>query len=93
MPARIYDDGAATFVAWATGSPIPAILVRNDKGEEGPVNFAVRGDVIVIDGVPGFIVLRAGRDSATLENKGTPRKSEPAAALAAAAPQASPKGE
>jgi len=93
LPARIYDDGTATFVAWSAGSPIPAILVRNDKGEEGPVNFAVRGDVVVIDGVPGLIVLRAGRDSATLENRGPPRKVEPAAALAAAAPQANPKGE
>ena len=67
--------------------------MRNDKGEEGPVNFAVRGDVVVIDGVPELIVLRAGRDSATLENKGPPRKSEPATALASAAPQTSPKGD
>ena len=67
LPARIYDDGVSTFVTWPADAPIPAILARNEKGEEGPVNFAVRADVIVIDGVPGLLVLRAGKDSATLE--------------------------
>ena len=93
IPARVYDDGAFTFLAWAAGTPIPAFLERNDKGEEGPVNFAVRGDVIVIDGVPATIVLRSGKNSATLENKGTARKpasvSGPAA-LATASPAAAP---
>lgn len=70
LPARIYDDGQATYVSWAAGTPVPAILVRDERGSEGPVNFAVRGDVIIIDGVPGLIVLRSGRHSATLENKG-----------------------
>lgn len=69
LPARIYDDGSTTFLAWAAGRPVPAILIRNEKGEEGPVNFAVRDDVIAIDGVPTLIVLRSGRDSATLENQ------------------------
>jgi len=69
LPARIYDDGQATYVIWAAGAPIPAILVRNEKGDEGPVNFAVRGDTIVIDGVPALIVLRSGKASATLVNQ------------------------
>ena len=84
LPARIYDDGNATFVTWAAKSPVPAILIRDAKGAEGPVNFSVRGDVIVIDGVPPLIVLRSGRDVATLENRGAPRKES--AALAAATP-------
>lgn len=93
IPARVYDDGAFTFLAWAAGTPIPAFLERNAKGEEGPVNFAVRGDVIVIDGVPATIVLRSGKNGATLENKGPARKpaSAPApAALASASPTAAP---
>ncbi len=93
IPARVYDDGAFTFLAWAAGTPIPAFLERNEKGEEGPVNFAVRGDVIVIDGVPATIVLRSGKNAATLENKGPARKpaAVPApAALAAASPAADP---
>jgi type IV secretion system protein VirB9 len=84
IPARIYDDGTATFLAWNPGTPIPAFLVRDEKGDEGPVNFAVRGDVIVIDGVPGTIVLRSGKNTATLQNKGPARKVAPAPELAIA---------
>ena len=83
-PARVYDDGQATYITWTAGGQVPAILVRNEKGDEGPVNFAVRGEVIVVDGVPGAIYLRSGRNAATLENKGSPRPAAPAASLAAA---------
>ena len=70
LPARTYDDGTATFLAWPAGSPVPAILIKDTAGTEGPVNFTVRGDVIVVDGVPREIVLRSGKDSATLVNSG-----------------------
>jgi type IV secretion system protein VirB9 len=70
IPQRIYDDGEATYAVWAAGVPIPAILVLSEKGEEGPVNFAVRGDTIVIDGVPSRIMLRVGKDRAELDYKG-----------------------
>jgi type IV secretion system protein VirB9 len=97
LPARVYDDGTATYLSWAVGAPIPAILIRNDKGAEGPVNFAVRDDVIVVDGVPALIVLRSGKDSATLENKAPARKpaspAQPATALAAAPQPASSQGQ
>lgn len=73
LPARIYDDGTDTYLSWAVGNPIPAILIRNEKGDEGPVNFAVRGDVIVVEGVPAQIVLRSGKEFATLEFSGQPR--------------------
>lgn len=73
LPSRIYDDGAATFLAWPAGTPVPAILVRDEAGTEGPVNFAVRGDVIVIEGVPRQIILRSGKDIATLGNNGPVR--------------------
>lgn len=61
---------------------MPAILIRNERGDEGPVNFAVRDGLIVLDGVPGLIILRSGRDSATLEFKGERQRTRPAAALA-----------
>jgi type IV secretion system protein VirB9 len=79
LPSRIYDDGQATFLAWPAGTPVPAILIKNKAGTEGPVNFAVRGDVIVVDGVPREIILRSGRQLATIDNNGPER---PAAALA-----------
>lgn len=79
LPGRIYDDGQATYLVWPAGKPVPAILIKNEQGTEGPVNFAVRGDVIVVDGVPRQIVLRSGREIATIANKGPAR---PGAALA-----------
>ena len=74
LPAQVYDDGEATFLTWAPGATLPAILVKDHEGTEGPVNFAVRGEVIVVDGVPREIVLRAGRESATLSNRGPARE-------------------
>lgn len=73
LPAKAFDDGDATFLSWEAKRPIPAILVRDAKGVEGPVNYAVRGDTIVIEGVPRQIVLRSGDDVATLTNQAPPR--------------------
>lgn len=75
LPSRIYDDGHSTYLTWPAGTPMPAILIKNQQGSEGPVNFAVHGDVIVIDLIPKEIVLRSGRDMATIANKGPTRRS------------------
>lgn len=84
LPARVYDDGTATYLAWAPGKSVPAILIRDARGAEGPVNYAVRGDMMVIDSVPSAIVLRLGRELATLDYAGPPpASSAPASALAA----------
>jgi len=79
LPAQVYDDGTATFLTWAPGATLPAILVKDHEGTEGPVNFAVRGDMIVVDGVPRELVLRAGQDRATLTNNGPVRAAQPRA--------------
>ena len=70
LPARAYDNGEVLFLTWPTGTAIPAILITNDEGDEGPANFTVRGDTVVLDMVPRAIVLRSGRDTATLTNTG-----------------------
>ena len=70
LPTRTYDNGDAVFLSWPQGAAIPAILVMNDEGDEGPVNFTVRGETVVVDGVPSTIILRSGRDTATLTNTG-----------------------
>ena len=88
LPAQVYDDGEATFLTWAPGTTMPAILIKDHEGTEGPVNFAVRGEVIVVDGVPREIVLRAGDNAATLTNRG-PVRAQRRAALAQAG-QANP---
>jgi len=68
LPARVYDDGNATYLLWSEKSQVPAILTLNEKGEEGPINYAVRGRTIVIDEVPRVLLLRSGKASATLVN-------------------------
>lgn len=90
LPSRIYDDGDATYLTWPARTAIPAILTPNEKGEEGAVNYAVRGDVLVLDSVPKLIVLRSGKDMATLENQ---RPALPAPALAAPTQAAAPPVE
>lgn len=89
MPSRIYDDGTSTYLLWPDKSPVPAILTTNEKGDEGPVNYAVRGATIVIDDVPDTLVLRSGKARAELVNS-RPMASRPAPAPApkAAAPVA-----
>jgi len=91
FPARLYDDGASVYLAWNPDAPVPAILTRDDKGAEGPVNYAVRGSTIVVEGAPRLLLLRAGRDMATLVNQAPaapqapPPASDSAPALAATA--------
>jgi len=83
LPSRAYDDGDAVFLTWSAGTPIPAILVTNAEGDEGPVNYTTRGDTVVVDGVPPQIILRSGRDTATLTNTGPTPPSPRQAGLSA----------
>ena len=73
VPERTFDDGNSTFLTWPARRDVPAILIRDHEGTEGPVNYAVRGNTIVVDGVPREIVLRSGKDAATLTNTGPER--------------------
>ena len=73
FPERIFDDGEATFIEWPEGEPVPAILVKNFEGIEGPVNFTVRGNTVVVQRVPREITLRSGDEVALLTNTGPVR--------------------
>ena len=85
LPENTFDDGSATFLTWPQGKQVPAILVENAKGVEGPVNFTVRGDTIVVDGVPRTLILRSGEERAELVNTGPQRPVQPASARGSAA--------
>jgi type IV secretion system protein VirB9 len=87
MPSRIYDDGNATYLVWPAKQSIPAILIENEAGEEGPVNYSVRGDTIVVESVPPLIVLRSGKASAKLENRSPAKRTVPDSGSAAMAAQ------
>jgi type IV secretion system protein VirB9 len=81
LPSRVFDDGDALFLTWPAGVSIPAILITNDDGDEGPINFTTRGDTVVVDGVPAQVILRSGRDTATLTNTGPVRPTARSAGL------------
>lgn len=87
MPENVFDDGEATFLTWPEGRSVPAILITDSAGTEGPVNFSVRGTTIVVEGVPAQIVLRSGKDKALIVNDGPPRPHTPSAAQTALAQQ------
>ena len=82
-PARIYDDGEATYIAWSASTELPGIFGFGDDGKEGPVNFTVRGDFLVIDGVAPRYVLRRGKAHMLLTNL-APRPPKPVAETASA---------
>lgn len=87
LPANIYDDGEATFLSWPEGRAVPAILITNAEGTEGPVNFTVRGTTIVVEGVPAQLVFRSGKDKALVVNTGPERPAPQTRAQAALAQQ------
>ena len=66
FPLRAFDDGTSTYLAWPVDATLPAILSREDNGAEGPVNYTVHGGTIVVEGVPAQLILRAGKQVATL---------------------------
>jgi type IV secretion system protein VirB9 len=66
LPMRAFDDGKSTWLAWPKDASMPAILQREPDGQEGPVNYRVQGDYVVVDGVPPQLVLRQGKLVATL---------------------------
>jgi type IV secretion system protein VirB9 len=64
-PQRIFDDGESLYLAWNSAIPLPAILTRLEDSREGPLNYRVAGEYIVLTPVPQNIVLRYGKKAAT----------------------------
>jgi type IV secretion system protein VirB9 len=69
LPARSFDDGQAIYLAWPAGRDLPAVLTIGPDGKtEGPVNYSVNGDYLVVDRLYRKLILRSGKAVATLEN-------------------------
>ena len=68
VPLRVFDDGASTYMRWADGTETPAVYAQGPDGGESIVNYANRGDYIVIEQVAKAFVLRRGKQSVTLYN-------------------------
>jgi type IV secretion system protein VirB9 len=68
-PTRTYDDGRSLYLEWKSGTPLPVIIARGADGAESPLNYRVRGSVIVVDQVPKAVLLRVGTRTAILINR------------------------
>jgi type IV secretion system protein VirB9 len=66
LPARVFDDGNSLFLAWNRDTPLPAILTLSEERKEGPVNYRMSGEYIVVTPIPQNVVLRYGKRSAVL---------------------------
>ena len=66
LPTRVFDDGASLYLAWSKDTPLPAILTQSEDRKEGPVNYRLSGEYIVISPVPPNLVLRYGKRTAVL---------------------------
>ena len=66
LPTRVFDDGASLYLAWGKDTPLPAILTQSEDRKEGPVNYRMSGEYIVISPIPQNLVLRYGTRTAQL---------------------------
>jgi type IV secretion system protein VirB9 len=65
-PARIFDDSKAVYLSWPETSALPAVLVPAPDGTESPADYRMDNGFIVIDGMPRRIIIRRGKESATV---------------------------
>jgi type IV secretion system protein VirB9 len=68
IPVRVFDDGALTYFRWSPGIPAPAVYALNSDNTESLVNYASRGDYLVVEQVAPGYVLRRGSLKSTLYN-------------------------
>ena len=66
LPTRVFDDGASLYLAWSKETPLPAILTVSEDRKEGPVNYRMSGEYIVVSPIPANLVLRYGSRYAVL---------------------------
>jgi type IV secretion system protein VirB9 len=66
LPARVFDDGTSLYLAWERDTPLPAILTISEDRKEGPINYRMSGEYIVISPIPTNLVLRYGSKFAQL---------------------------
>lgn len=66
FPGRVFDDGSSLYLSWNRDTPLPAILTVSEDRKEGPLNYRMSGEYIVVTPVPQNIVLRYGTKTAAL---------------------------
>lgn len=70
QPMAVSDDGVQTRLTFAERGEWPAIFVANADGSESLTNFHAEGTTAVIHRVAARFVLRRGRLTGCIENRG-----------------------
>lgn len=71
-PARVFDDGLATYFEWPATAAIPAIFAVSGDGTESLVNYNVRGRYVVVQQLAGRFALRHSKQLSTVTNTSFP---------------------
>ncbi len=66
LPKRVFDDGSSLYFSWDPRQPLPAVLTVGENGTEGPLNYRLSGNYVVVSPVPMVVVVRYGKESAEL---------------------------
>lgn len=88
LPSKVFDDGRSTFFSWPANTAVPGIFAIGADGGESLVNYAVRGQYLVVDQLSPRFVLRSGKSVTTVINgayatpQGGPGSPTPAAKAA-----------
>ncbi|MGH8290545.1 MAG: TrbG/VirB9 family P-type conjugative transfer protein [Steroidobacteraceae bacterium] len=69
-PLAAWDDGVRTWLKFGARSELPAVFVKGDDGSESLVNFSVQGGDIIVERVAKRFVLRRGKLTGCIVNKG-----------------------
>jgi type IV secretion system protein VirB9 len=65
-PARIFDDSKAVYLSWPETLALPAVLTPAPDGTESPLDYRMEKGFIVVAGLPRRIILRRGKEIATV---------------------------
>jgi type IV secretion system protein VirB9 len=94
LPNRVFDDGASLYLVWGKDTPLPAILTVSEDRKEGPVNYRMSGEYIVVSPIPANLMLRYGSKYALLwpgRRIAPPQRSTPTAGVSRLAAAAEPQ--
>ena len=69
-PLSASDDGVQTRLTFAPKRELPALFVRNDDDSESLLNFNIEADQVVVHRVARRFVLRRGKLTGCIVNKG-----------------------
>lgn len=65
MPARVFDDGAKTYIQFPDSLPVgeaPPLFVQGSQGVTALVNYRVKGNTYIVDRLFAAAELRLGTD-------------------------------